>query len=76
MLSFNTTFSTKFEVQQKINMPDRSNGIAADIEANGAFPDRKTNPADLTKIAENMLAEVAGPDQRAAKKMGPGHFTK
>ena len=23
-----------------------------------------------------MLAEVAGPDQRAAKKMGPGHCTK
>ena len=23
-----------------------------------------------------MLAEVAGPDQRAAKKMRPGHCTK
>ena len=27
-------------------------------------------------MAENMLAEVAGPDQRAAKKMRPGHCTK
>ena len=23
-----------------------------------------------------MLAEVAGPDQRVAKKMRPGHYTK
>ena len=23
-----------------------------------------------------MLTEVAGPDQRAAKKMRPGHYTK
>ena len=27
-------------------------------------------------MAENMLVEVAGPDQRAAKKMRPGHCTK
>ena len=27
-------------------------------------------------MAENMLAEVAGPDQRAAKKIKPGHCTK
>ena len=27
-------------------------------------------------MAENMFVEVAGPDQRAAKKMRPGHCTK
>ena len=27
-------------------------------------------------MAENMLAEVAVPDQRAAKKIKPGHCTK
>jgi len=53
------------------------------METNEAFPDRETNPTDFDKIegykskkTENMLAEVAGPDQRAAKKMKPGHCTK
>ena len=27
-------------------------------------------------MAESMLADVAGPDQRAAEKMRPGHGTK
>ena len=29
-----------------------------------------------SKQTENMLAEAAGPDQRAARKMMPGHCTK
>ena len=29
-----------------------------------------------TLMTENMLAEAAGPDQHAAKKMRPGHCTK
>ena len=52
MLSFNTTFSTKFELQRKINMQDRRNRIAADLETNEAFPDRETNPTDFDKLEE------------------------
>ena len=40
------------------------------------IPQTLTNSKDVIQKAENMLAEVAGPDQRAAKKMRPGHCTK
>ena len=52
LLSFNTTFSTKFELQRKINMPakDRRNRIAVDIETNEAFPDKETNSTDCDKL--------------------------
>ena len=52
MLPFNTTFSTKFELQRKINMPakDRRNRIAVDIETNEAFPDKETNSTDFDKL--------------------------
>ena len=50
MLSFNTTFSTKLELQRKINMPGSWNRIAADIETNEAFPDRETNPTDFDNL--------------------------
>ena len=70
MLSINKTFSTKFELQQKIN-------IAANIDTNEAFPDRKTNPADFDKLegCNPKWPRIAGPDQSAAKKMRPGHCT-
>ena len=32
------------------------------------IPQTLTNSKDVIQKAENMLAEVAGPDQRAAKK--------
>ena len=62
MLSFNTTFSTKFELQRKITYQDRRNRIAADIETNKAFPDRETNPTDFDKLEgafENCIVEFA-----------------
>ena len=40
------------------------------------IPQTLTNSKDVIQKAENMLADVAGPDQRAAKKMRPGHCTK
>ena len=52
------------------------------MEIDEAFPARETNPADSVKLegynpklAETFCAELAGPDQRAAKQMRPGHFT-
>ena len=52
------------------------------MEIDEAFPARETNPVNFVKlegynpkIAETSCAEVAGPDQRAAKQMRPGHFT-
>ena len=51
------------------------------METNEAFPARETKPAEVAKpegyqkMAETYCAEVAGPDQRAAKQMRPGHFT-
>ena len=60
--------------------------IAANTDTNEAFPDRKTNSADFDKpegcnpkwprIDQNILAEIARPDQSAAKKIRPGHCTK
>ena len=56
----NTTFSIKFELQT---------------------PAREANPADFDKNEGNnpkgrsRRAEVAGPAQRAAKQMRPGHCT-
>ena len=40
------------------------------------IPQTLPNSKDVIQKAENMLAAVAGPDQRAAKKMRPGHRTK
>ena len=59
----------------KYTCQDRRNRIVADIETNEAFQDRETNPTDFGKLeryiysktTENMLAEVAAPDQRDAK---------
>ena len=52
------------------------------MESDKAFPARETNPADSVKLegfnpklAETSCAELAGPDQRAAKQMRPEHFT-
>ena len=40
------------------------------------IPQTLTNSKDIIQKTKNMLTEVAGPDQSAAKKMGPGHCTK
>ena len=40
------------------------------------IPPTLTNLKDVIQKAENMLTEVAGPDQRLAKKMRPGHRKK
>ena len=40
------------------------------------IPQTLTNLKDVIQKAENMLTKVAGPDQRLAKKMRPGHWTK
>ena len=57
---------------------DRSNRIAADIETNEAFPDRKTNPAVFDKLKDVIQngREYARRNQRAAKKIRPAHCTK
>ena len=40
------------------------------------IPQTLTYSKDVIQKAENMLNEVARPDQRAAKKMSPGHCAK
>ena len=40
------------------------------------IPQTLTNSKDVIQTDVNMLAEAAGPDQRAAKNMRPGHCTK
>ena len=39
-------------------------------------PQTLTNSKDIIQKTENMLTEVAGPDQRQAKKMRPENCTK
>ena len=74
MLSFNTTFSTEFELQRKIYMPGyRRNRIAADIETNEAFPDRETNPTDFDKLASKDIIQT---DREYARRSSRARSTR
>ena len=56
--------------QQQIQKPMKLSQIEKRI------PQTLTYSKDVIQKAENMLVEVAGPDQRVAKNIRPGHCTK